>query len=79
MKPTDLTPSQRVLITPSFGQSTPYHGTFIRRVPRQQGLSAYSVFLVDEFAGLNGPDDPGNITCSDHYISRHVQPLEMHA
>ncbi|ECA8970986.1 hypothetical protein ETB55_11610 [Salmonella enterica subsp. enterica serovar Omuna] len=76
MKPTALKPGQRVLITPTLGQPTPYHGTFIRRFPRQKGLSAYSVFLVDEFAGLNGPDDPGNITCSDHYISHQVQPLE---
>lgn len=76
MKPTALYPGQRVLITPSLGSKSPYHGTFIRRVPCQHGQKAYSVIHVDEFAGLAGPDDRGGISMSDYDISRRVQPLE---
>lgn len=76
MKPTDLKPGQRVLITPSLGPATPHHGTFLRRVPRQYGRAAYSVFRIDEFVGQNGPDDKGDTPMSDYCISRRVQPLE---
>ncbi|EDM9768665.1 hypothetical protein CXO80_03865 [Salmonella enterica subsp. enterica serovar Corvallis] len=79
MKPTSLYPGQRVLVTPSLGSQPPYHGTFIRRVPRQCGQAAYSVIRVDEFVGLNGPDDRGETPMSDYCISRQVQPLEVRA
>ncbi|MBC0171446.1 hypothetical protein FSJ32_008885 [Escherichia coli] len=77
MKPTDLTPGQRVLITPELGPKTPLHGTFLRRVPRQCGRAAYSVFRIDEFVEQNGPNDKGDTPMSDSCISRRVQPLEV--
>ncbi|QST27746.1 hypothetical protein JRC42_19605 [Escherichia albertii] len=75
MKPTDLTPGQRVLITPSLGLKKPYHGIFVRRIPRKIGRRAYSIIRVDEFAGL--PSSPlGECPYSDYDVARWVQPLE---
>lgn len=77
MKPTQLKPGQRVLIKPALGLKTPYHGTFIQRIPRQSGHAAYSVICIDEFVGLNGSEDRGDTTFSDHAVMHQVKPLEV--
>ncbi|WP_140921060.1 hypothetical protein [Limnobaculum xujianqingii] len=76
MKPTQLKPGQRVLITPLFGLKTPYHGTFIRRVPRQFGYPAYSIIRIADFAELDGSEDLGDTPFSDYAVVHQVQPLE---
>lgn len=72
MKPTQLKPGQRVVITPSLGGQYLIHGTFIKRVPRYYGRAAYSVIRVQAFAGLNGDDDLGDVHLSDYDVSRRV-------
>lgn len=59
MRPSTLKPGQRVMIQPTISTFPCNHGTFIRRVPRTSSRPAYSVIRVDEFAGLNGPEDLG--------------------
>ncbi|MFC0225644.1 hypothetical protein [Serratia aquatilis] len=76
MKPTSLKSGMRVLIKPANGGSVTNHGVFIRRVPRQPGRPAHSIIRVDEFAGLDGPQDLGDTPYSDYDVSRRVSLLE---
>lgn len=76
MKPTLLKTGDRVLIVSITDPKIVMAGTFIRRVRRQCGRSAYSVIRVDEFAGLRGADDLGDAHFSDHAISRRVELKE---
>ncbi|HBU6376168.1 hypothetical protein AB9C21_03430 [Klebsiella michiganensis] len=76
MKPGKLKPGCRVLIKPEFKGGFLRHGTFIRRVQRTAYESAYSVIRVDEYVGLNGPDDKGDAHFPDYDVSRRVSLLE---
>lgn len=76
MKPTLLKPGMRVLIQSHCATGERYHGTFIRRTPRQYGRPARSIVHVDEFIGLNSSNDLGETNYSDYDISRRVSLLE---
>lgn len=74
-----LTPGQRVLLTVR-GSRSKYHGQFIHRTPAEHSKSGQAVnaFIVDEFAGLTGPDDVGDVYLSDLAVSQRVKPAEVH-
>lgn len=76
MKPSTLKPGQRVQINPATNAYSTLHGTFIRREPRKPGRPAYSVIRVDEFVGLNGPTDLGEVPYSDYAAARRFQVME---
>ncbi len=76
MRPSTLKPGQRVMIQPTISTFPCNHGTFIRRVPRTSSRPAYSVIRVDEFAGLNGPEDLGDTPFSDYDAARRLVLLE---
>ncbi|HGL5374094.1 TPA: hypothetical protein ACKFCW_002966 [Citrobacter farmeri] len=79
MKPSTLKPGQRVLIKPTTASGDAYHGTFIRRIPRQPNRPAHSIIRVDEFAGLHGPNDQGDTPYSDYDAARRLELLEASA
>ena len=76
MRPSTLKPGQRVMIQPTISTFPCNHGTFIRRVPRTSSRPAYSVIRVDEFAGLNVPEDLGDTPFSDYDAARRLVLLE---
>lgn len=55
----ELSPGQRVLVTPK-GSRNVYHGEFIERLAH-----GVSKFIVDEFVGVTGADDIGDLYLSD--------------
>lgn len=67
-----LTPGLRVLLTPR-GSDSVYHGEYIERLPK-----GVSVFIVDEFVGLTGADDIGDLYLADSEVRRIVKPVEAH-
>lgn len=76
MKPSTLKPGMRVLLTPSLGTSGPYCATVVERYPAVCGRKGFTVVNVDDFQGLNGPDDLGETHLSDYEVSRLLRPLE---
>lgn len=72
MNSANLTPGQRVFLTPR-GSDSIYSGKFIERSPK-----GVSVFIVDDFAGCTGPDDIGDVYLSDSAVRRCVKPMEAH-
>ncbi|MDX5630361.1 MULTISPECIES: hypothetical protein [unclassified Brenneria] len=79
MKPSTLKPGMRVLLHPSLGPSGAFHATVISRTSRTYGRIALTVVRVDEFAGLNGSADNGDVHLSDYEVSRLLHPLEASA
>ncbi|EHD22625.1 MULTISPECIES: hypothetical protein [Brenneria] len=79
MKPSTLKAGMRVLLHPSLGLPGAFRATVIRRTPRTYGRHALTVVRVDEFAGLNGPGDNGDVHLSDYEVSRLLHPLEASA
>lgn len=79
MYPSQLTPGLRVLIT-VLGSRSKYHGEFIRRTPAEHSKSgqAVNVFIVNEFAGITGPDDVGDVHLSDESVYQRVKPMGAH-
>lgn len=75
MKSRDFKSGQCVLFKPDPGSEKAYKGTFICRQPRYQSRPAFSVIRIDEFAGLNGPDDKGDVHLSDLEVIQRVQSL----
>ncbi len=71
MKPTSLKKNDRVKIINIMGN--PVIGTFKERIPRALGRKAYNVIRVNEYAGLNGPDDDGTVIMSDYDVSRRCE------
>lgn len=67
-----LTPGQRVTVTPR-GSRSVYHGKFIERLAK-----GVCVFIVDEFVGLTGADDVGDLYLADSEVRRRVKPVEAH-
>lgn len=67
-----LNPGQRVLVTPR-GSRSVYHGKFIERLSK-----GISVFIVDEFVGLTGADDIGDLYLADSEVRRRVKPVEAY-
>ncbi|EKQ6730619.1 hypothetical protein ACAY84_004418 [Escherichia coli] len=67
-----LNPGQCVLVTPR-GSDSVYHGEYIERLPK-----GVSVFIVDEFVGLTGADDIGDLYLADSEVRRIVKPVEAH-
>ncbi|WP_312730888.1 hypothetical protein [Atlantibacter hermannii] len=72
MKYAQLTPGQRVTVTPR-GSRSVYHSKFIERLPK-----GVCVFIVDEFVGLTGADDIGDLYLADSEVRRRVKPVEAH-
>ncbi|MBN3132667.1 hypothetical protein H4F52_13100 [Pectobacterium brasiliense] len=73
MKASSLKPGMRVLVS----MTGAYHGTVISHRPKVIGRKGLTVVHVDEFAGLHGPDDQGEIHLSDYEVSRFLQPMEV--
>lgn len=67
-----LNPGQCVLVTPLESENI-YNGIFIERLPK-----GVSVFILEDFVGLTGPDDIGDVYLSDSMVSRCVKPAEAH-
>lgn len=67
-----LIPGQRVLMTPLESDSV-YNGIFIERLPK-----GVSVFIFEDFVGLTGSDDIGDVYLNDSMVSRCVKPAEAH-
>lgn len=76
MKPSTLKPGMRVLLTPALGTSGPYCATVMKRYPPVCGRKGFTVVNVDNFKGLNSPDDRGDVHLSDYEVSRRLRPLE---
>lgn len=76
MKPSTLKPGMRVLLTPSLGTSGPYCATVVKSYPPVCGRKGFTVVNVDDFKGLNSPDDRGDVHLSDYEVSRLLRPLE---
>ncbi|MEC5319012.1 hypothetical protein VSX61_08690 [Brenneria populi subsp. brevivirga] len=76
MKPSALKPGMHVLLRPSLGLPGAFRATVISRTPRTYGRPALTVVRVDEFAGLNGLDDNGEVHLSDYEVSRLLHPME---
>lgn len=72
MNSANLTPGQRVFLTPR-GSDSIYSGEFIERTPK-----GASVFIVDDFVGCTGPDDIGDVCLSDSAVRQCVKPAEAH-
>ncbi len=76
MKPSSLKPGMRVSLHPSLGLSGAFRATVILRTPRTYGRKALTIVRVDDFAGLSGPDDNGDVQLSDYEVSRLLRPME---
>lgn len=72
MKPTSLKKNDRVKIIHPIGD--PVIGIFEERKPRAPGRKAYNIIRVNEYAGLDGPDDDGTVIMSDYDVSRRCEP-----
>jgi hypothetical protein len=48
--------------------------TFLRREKPYCGRGALSWFQCDAYRGINGPNDDGKCTMTDHYVVKNVKP-----
>ena len=72
MEYAQLIPGQHVTVTPR-GSRSVYHGKFIERLAK-----GVCVFIVDEFVGLTGADDIGDLYLADSEVRRRVKLVEAH-
>lgn len=68
MKPTDLVKGRKYRIKGTLGDAVV--GKFIERIDRSK-----SFFIVEEYKGLDGPDDDGKVQMSDYDIARKVEEI----
>lgn len=77
MKPTSLKPGDRIAICIDAPGSRHLTGTFVKRIPGESGRPAQNLVNVDEFRGLDTPDDEGRCAFSDYDIARKCNPLDQ--
>ncbi len=73
MRPTQLRPGDRVVVTLFGGEKS--RAEFVRRVPARCGQKAVNYLRFADFAGQSGPDDDGITPMSDYDVSRKVEAL----
>ena len=68
MRPSKLTPGRKVICG---GRVM----TFIRR-DRQPNHTAMNWFQCPDYVGLDGAEDKGLVSMTDHYAAKHIQLKE---
>lgn len=68
MKPTELVKGRNYRIKVHLGDHVV--GRFVERIDRSK-----SFFVVDDYKGLDGPNDDGKVQMSDYDIARKVEEI----
>lgn len=69
MEPSELRPGQKIQIKFNLRVRD---AIFVKRCQETPGRFAKNVFMVPDFAGLNGPDDKGLCHMSDNELSKKL-------